>query len=63
MVVVQAIQCAEPNESEADLEVAILEVQRELFGIDRIYLPVKKKIGKNIPDDIFDCRLTRLRDP
>ena len=41
--------------SEADLETAILEVQRELFGINRIYLPVKKKIGakggqQNIPD-------------
>jgi len=42
-------------ENEADLETAILEVQDELFGPDRIYLDVKKKIGvkggvRNIPD-------------
>ena len=42
-------------ESEADLEAAILQVQHELFGPNRIYLPVKKKIGakgglRNIPD-------------
>jgi hypothetical protein len=42
-------------ESEADLEAAILQVQGHLFGVNRIYLPVKKKIGgkggpKNIPD-------------
>jgi hypothetical protein len=42
-------------ESEAQLESAILEVQSELFGPDRIYLDVKKKIGakdglRNIPD-------------
>lgn len=41
--------------SEADLESAILEVQGELFGPDRIYLDSKKKIGakggqRNIPD-------------
>jgi len=41
--------------NEADLETSILEVQRELFGQDRIYLDVKKKIGakggtRNIPD-------------
>ena len=41
--------------SEADLETAILEVQSYLFGSNRIYLPVKKKIGskggpRNIPD-------------
>ena len=39
---------------EADLEAAIIEVQRELFGPNRIYLDVKKKIGnkgvRNIPD-------------
>ncbi len=39
-----------PYESEADLEAAILHVQHELFGANRIYLPVKKKIGRNIPD-------------
>jgi len=42
-------------ESEADLEAAILVVQNELFGANRIYLDVKKKIGgkgnkQNIPD-------------
>jgi len=41
--------------SEAALEKAILEVQAELFGNNRIYLDVKKKIGakggvNNIPD-------------
>src|SRR5712692_105162 len=42
-------------EDEADLEAAIVEVQSELFGPNRIYLDVKKKIGaegglRNIPD-------------
>jgi hypothetical protein len=42
-------------QSESDLEAAILKVQYELFGSDRIYLDVKKKIGskigpRNIPD-------------
>jgi len=41
--------------SESDLENAILEVQRDLFGINRLYLDVKRKIGtkgglRNIPD-------------
>lgn len=41
--------------NEADLESAIEQVQYELFGAGRIYLPVKKKIGatggqRNIPD-------------
>ena len=40
---------------ELDLENAILAVQADLFGPNRIYLPVKKKIGgkggvRNIPD-------------
>jgi hypothetical protein len=44
-----------PYDSEADLEKTLLEVQAELFGPDRIYLDVKKKIGtkgrlRNIPD-------------
>ncbi len=44
-----------PYDSEADLEKAILEVQVDLFGLNRIYLDVKKKIGakgklRNIPD-------------
>src|SRR5713226_660428 len=42
-------------QSESDLEAAILKVQYELFGTDRIYLDVKKRIGsktgpRNIPD-------------
>ena len=39
--------------SETDFESAISEVQDDLFGPDRFYLDVKKKIGrknKNIPD-------------
>ncbi len=41
--------------NEADLETAIVRVQAELFGPNRIYLDVKKKIGakgglRNIPD-------------
>lgn len=41
--------------SEADLEATIIEVAPELFGHDRAYLDVKKKIGRrggqrNIPD-------------
>jgi hypothetical protein len=42
-------------DSEADLEKAILQVQTDLFGPKRIYLPIKRKIGakggaRNIPD-------------
>ncbi|CAG1012597.1 hypothetical protein ANRL4_04683 [Anaerolineae bacterium] len=41
--------------NEADLEQAILQVREELFGRNRIYLDIKKKIGakgglRNIPD-------------
>jgi hypothetical protein len=41
--------------SEADLEASILEVRKDLFGDDRFYLNIKKKIGakgglRNIPD-------------
>jgi hypothetical protein len=43
-----------PFGEEAELEMAIREVSAELFGPNRIYLDVKKKIGtkdkKNIPD-------------
>jgi len=39
--------------NEADLESAILEVSADLFGPNRIYLDVKKKIGKK------GCRLNR----
>jgi hypothetical protein len=46
---------AVPFESESDLESAILQVQDALFGANRIYIDIKKKIGakdgpKNIPD-------------
>jgi len=45
----------EPFELEKDLEAAILEVREALFGDWRIYLDLKKKIGKkgktsNVPD-------------
>lgn len=41
--------------SESDLEAAIVKLQKELFGADRVYIDVKRKIGgktgpKNIPD-------------
>jgi hypothetical protein len=50
--------------SEEDLENAILQVQAELFGQDRIYLPVKKKIGaKNGPRNIPDGYLIDLTGP
>jgi hypothetical protein len=42
-------------ESEAELEKAIIQVQDRLFGANRFYLDVKRKIGakgsiQNIPD-------------
>jgi hypothetical protein len=42
-------------QSESDLELSILQVRGLLFGVNRIYLPIKKKIGmkgsvRNIPD-------------
>ena len=45
----------DPFEYEKDLESAIQEISVSLFGSSRIYLEVKKKIGKkgktqNIPD-------------
>lgn len=44
-----------PYSNEAELEEAIQKVKNELFGSNRIYLDVKKKIGKrgvqqNVPD-------------
>ena len=44
-----------PFELEKDLEAAIIEVQEDLFGPNRIYLDFKKRIGEkgkkqNIPD-------------
>lgn len=51
--------------NEADFESAILEVQDDLFGPDRFYLDVKKKIGgknKNIPDGyLLDLNGTKPR--
>lgn len=45
----------EDYNNEAELEAAIVQVQRELFGEKRIFLDVKKKLGgkggiRNIPD-------------
>ena len=42
-------------ETEADLEESIIQVQKDLFGLNRYYLDVKKRIGakgstQNIPD-------------
>lgn len=58
---------AEPFDKEADLESAILEVQEALFGPHRIYLDLKKKIGKkgkttNIPDGYL-IDLSSKKDP
>ena len=44
-----------PYTGESDLEAAIVKLQKELFGAERIYIDVKRKIGgkagpKNIPD-------------
>jgi hypothetical protein len=44
-----------PYANEAELESAVVKLQVELFGLNRIYLDVKKKIGskgslRNIPD-------------
>jgi Resolvase, N terminal domain len=51
-------------DSEADLEGAIIQVQRELFGVGRIYLDVKKRIGgKNGPHNIPDGYLVDLTGP
>lgn len=57
----------EPFEIESDLEDAILEVSDTLFGEDRIYLDVKKKIGikgktRNIPDGYL-IDLTSTKEP
>jgi hypothetical protein len=55
-----------PFEYEADIELAILEVKDVLFGPNRIYLDIKKKIGngktKNIPDGYL-IDLTSQRKP
>ena len=51
----EKIYALDPFEKEKDLEVAILEVKKILFGKPRIYLDLKKLIGekgktRNIPD-------------
>jgi len=45
----------EPFDKESDLEGAILEVRKEIFGPERLFFDVKKRIGgkgkiSNIPD-------------
>ena len=53
--------------NEADLELAILSVQADLFGNGRLYLDIKKKIGgkkgpRNIPDGyLLDLSGTKPR--
>jgi hypothetical protein len=43
--------------NEADLEQAIRDVAGDLFGHGRLYLNVKKKVGKNVPDGyLIDLR-------
>ena len=54
-------------ETEAQLEEAILEVAQPLFGPDRVYVDVKRRIGKaggvrNIPDGYL-LDLTSRREP
>ena len=50
----QTVYHEEPFSLESDLEKAILEVSAALFGENRLYLEIKRKIGKgntkNIPD-------------
>jgi hypothetical protein len=51
----QTIYSLSDYHNEAELEAAILQVQKELFGQNRIFLDVKKKVGvkggiRNIPD-------------
>lgn len=59
----------DPFTMEAGLEAAILEVQENLFGPNRIYLDVKKRIGaknqiRNVPDgylvDLSSARQPKL---
>ena len=57
----------DPFELEKDLESAIEKVAMQLFGSQRCYLPVKKKIGgkskiRNIPDGYL-IDLTSTKDP
>lgn len=52
---------AVPYKSESELEAAIIKVHQELFGPNRIYIDVKKKIGgKNSPKNIPDGYLIDL---
>lgn len=57
----------EPFESESEFEGTILEVSSVLFGNERIYLDVKKKLGvkgkiRNIPDGYL-IDLSSAKDP
>lgn len=59
--------CAERFEKESDPEDAVREVNQDLFGPNRIYLDVKKKIGakqktNNIPDGYL-IDLTSTKNP
>lgn len=58
---------SEPYDTEAELEKSIQELKDDLFGSRRIYLEVKKKIGKqgktrNIPD-AYLIDLTSKKEP
>jgi hypothetical protein len=57
----------EPFESESELEMAIIEVSQQLFGVNRVYIDVKRKIGlkgsiRNIPDGYL-LDLSSLKTP
>src|SRR5713101_474935 len=57
----------DPFDSESQLEAAIAQVSKELFGQNRIYLEIKKLIGakgktKNIPDGYL-IDLTSKKEP
>ena len=57
----------EPFESESELEKAIIEVSQQLFGVNRVYIDVKRKIGlkgsiRNIPDGYL-LDLSSLKTP
>ena len=61
----------EPFETESELEAAINEAARAMFGSSRIYLDVKKKVGakagprvRSLPvQDPFSARDRRHRPP
>jgi len=45
----------EPFIKEADLETAIQEVKLDLFGPSRIYLDIKKRIGRKGKNNPISC--------